>query len=283
MKLLTLNTHSLIEDNYRQKLSDFIVAVSRERPDVIALQEVNQKQNVAAVPKDKLGAYISCDPSAVIREGNHALAVAEGLHAFDLVYHWTWLPIKRGYLHYDEGVAILSRAPMEATDTVRISRVNDYKNWKTRKLLGARVGDVWFYSIHLGWWDDPEEPFPAQWAKVNAHMARRGQVFLMGDFNSPAETRGEGYDLVTRDGWTDTYTAASVRDNGITVSGRIAGWTHRDLPAEGARVDHIFCNFPCRVSSFRVVFNGENEPVVSDHFGVLVDIHPSSHEIEVLI
>ena len=276
MKLLTLNTHSLIENNYNQKLSDFIITVARQQPDVIALQEVNQKQSAAA-RQDKLEGYIPCDPSAVIREGNHALAVAEGLRAFDLAYHWTWLPIKRGYLRYDEGVAVLSRAPIEAVDTVRISHASDYKNWKTRKLLGVCIHDTWFYSIHLGWWDDPEEPFGAQWAKVNTHMEDRGQVFLMGDFNSPAETRGEGYDLVIRDGWIDTYTQAAVKDGGITVSGRIAGWTHRDLPAAGARVDHIFCHMPCRVSSSRVIFNGENEPVVSDHFGVLVDVHPPSH------
>ena len=42
MRLLTLNTHSLVEENYPQKLHDFSAAVLRLKPDVIALQEVNQ-------------------------------------------------------------------------------------------------------------------------------------------------------------------------------------------------------------------------------------------------
>ncbi len=271
MKLLTLNTHSLLEENYGQKLKEFITTVAREAPYIIALQEVNQKQDAAAVPQGRLDGYISCKPRAVIREGNHALAVVERLRAFDLSYHWTWLPIKRGYGQYDEGVAVMSRPPMEATDVVTVSHTEDYNDWKTRRLLGVRIGGTWFYSVHLGWWDDPEEPFAAQWVKVNTHMTDRGRVFLMGDFNSPAEKRGEGYDLVIRDGWLDTYDMASIKDDGITVSGRIAGWTHRELPAAGARVDHIFCNLPCKVSSSRVIFNGDNGSVVSDHFGVLVE------------
>lgn len=271
MKLLTLNTHSLIEENYKRKLADFITTVARELPDVMALQEVNQRQDAAAVPRDRLDGYVPCDPQAIIREGNHALAVVEGLRVYGMNYEWTWLPIKQGYGMYDEGVAVLSRAPIEATDTCTVSRTDDYTNWKTRRLLGIRVEDTWFYSVHLGWWDDSEEPFAAQWNRLNAHMRRRGQVFLMGDFNSPAETRGEGYELVLRSGWHDTYTLADIKGSGITVGSKIAGWTHRELPAQGARVDHIFCKPACRVNTSRVIFNGGDEPVVSDHFGLVTE------------
>ncbi|MBE6558132.1 MAG: exodeoxyribonuclease III [Ruminococcaceae bacterium] len=272
MKLLTLNTHSLVEENYAHKLKEFIAAVAHELPDVIALQEINQRQDGATVSPSRLNGYIPCDPSVVIREGNYAFRVIEGLRAASVRYHWTWLPIKRGYGHYDEGVAVMSRAPIAKTDIFGISQTQDYNNWKTRRILGARIGDIWFYCAHLGWWDDPDEPFKAQWARIHTHVAGHSRVFLLGDFNSPAETRGEGYDLVIHDGWRDTYAIASRKDNGITVSGRIAGWTHRELPAAGARVDHVFCNFPCKVISSRVIFNGDNRPVVSDHFGVMVEI-----------
>lgn len=272
MKLLTLNTHSLVEENYRRKLTDFVTVIARERPDIMALQEVSQGKDAPAVPKDQLNGYVSCGPRVIIREGNHALTVIEGLRTLGVRYHWSWLPVKRGYGIYDEGVAVMSRTPIEATDTLTVSRTDDYGHWKTRKLLGARVGNAWFYSVHFGWWDDPDEPFAEQWGRTDSHMQARGQVFLMGDFNSPAETRGEGYDLVLRSGWLDTYTLSRDRDHGITVGGRIAGWTHRELPSEGARVDHIFCNRPCKVITSQVIFNGENGPVVSDHFGVLADV-----------
>lgn len=271
MKLLTLNTHSLAEENYKRKLSDFVEVIARERPHVMALQEVNQGQDAPEISTKKLTGYVACQSDVILRRGNHALAVAEGLSALGIRYHWTWLPVKRGYGIYDEGVAILSRFLLESTEVLPVSHTQDYGCWKTRKLLGARIGGIWFYSVHLGWWDDPDEPFAGQWARIHRHMTHRDPVFLMGDFNSPAETRHEGYDLIIRDGWADTYVLATSRDKGITVGGRIAGWTHRDLPSEGARVDHIFCNRPWRISSSRVIFNGDNGPVVSDHFGVMVE------------
>ena len=42
MKLLTLNTHSLIEENYEQKFKIFVEEIYKEHPDIIALQEINQ-------------------------------------------------------------------------------------------------------------------------------------------------------------------------------------------------------------------------------------------------
>ena len=42
MKILTLNTHSHLEPDYEKKLSEFVKAVCEIKPDIIALQEVNQ-------------------------------------------------------------------------------------------------------------------------------------------------------------------------------------------------------------------------------------------------
>lgn len=41
MKLLTLNTHSLIEPDYEAKRKIFVDFIAREQPEVFALQEVN--------------------------------------------------------------------------------------------------------------------------------------------------------------------------------------------------------------------------------------------------
>ena len=42
MKLLTLNTHSLDGCDWEQKLEWFVKGIFEEKPDIIALQEVNQ-------------------------------------------------------------------------------------------------------------------------------------------------------------------------------------------------------------------------------------------------
>ena len=39
MKLLTINTHSLQEEHYPEKLEQFVEAILRESPDIIAMQE----------------------------------------------------------------------------------------------------------------------------------------------------------------------------------------------------------------------------------------------------
>lgn len=82
MKLLTLNCHSLEEPGYEEKLSLFCMAVSREQPDVIALQEVNQTRAAKAADParvSRFGYVPSTGGMAAIpiRSDNHALRVSE--------------------------------------------------------------------------------------------------------------------------------------------------------------------------------------------------------------
>ena len=108
MKLLTLNTHSLQEENYEQKLEWFIEGILQEKPDIIALQEVNQTSD-AAVAEDILWEGLYSIPAQVpLKQDNHAAQVVYRLRQAGVVGHWVWLPIKLGYGKYDEGVALLS-------------------------------------------------------------------------------------------------------------------------------------------------------------------------------
>lgn len=80
MKLITLNTHSLVEPGYENKLKLFAEAVLRERPDVIALQEVNQSMGEPAVAMERLGVLgfvecrerVRCVEKAAIEAGDEA-------------------------------------------------------------------------------------------------------------------------------------------------------------------------------------------------------------------
>ena len=65
MKLLSINTHSLIEENYEKKVKIFVEAVARIKPDIICMQEVNQT-NTAALADDSQGksvCYSKCNCS----------------------------------------------------------------------------------------------------------------------------------------------------------------------------------------------------------------------------
>ncbi len=145
----------------------------------------------------------------------------------------SWLPAKIGYDRYDEGMAVFSRAPITQTENLLLSRSNDYSYWKTRRVLGICAGDVWYYAVHMGWWKDEEEPFADQWNALEATAGAKPMAFLLGDFNSEADVRGEGYDLTLRSGWQDTYRLAQQRDDGYTVVQAIDGW--RDAPDASAK------------------------------------------------
>ena len=153
-------------------------------------------------------------------------------------------------------MAVFSRAPITQTENLLLSRSNDYSYWKTRRVLGICAGDVWYYAVHMGWWKDEEEPFADQWNALEATAGAKPMAFLLGDFNSEADVRGEGYDLILRSGWQDTYRLAQQRDDGYTVVQAIDGW--RDAPDASAkkRIDQIWCSKAVPVRSSRVIFRG---------------------------
>lgn len=278
MKLLTFNAHSLQGEAPERDLERFAALLAEERPDLIALQEVNQLR--AAAPMDAAGreGYVPLPSGIPLRRGNYAGEAARLLRAAGVPCSWTWLPIKLGYEKYDEGLALLSlSAPIAGTDTLLVSARDDYADWRTRKILGVRLEgrEDWFYSVHLGWWGD-EDPFAAQWARLEAGVAEkraRGPVWLLGDFNSPAHVRGQGYDLAAGSGWRDTFQLAAGRDGGGTVRGAIDGWRERleERVPEEMRIDYIWCSQTRDVARSQVVFDGGKYPVVSDHFGVLAE------------
>ena len=280
MKILTLNTHSLQEENYQQKLNWFVEGILKEMPDIIAMQEVNQTAGTELMDLEMLEGQYPIPGCMPICRDNHAAVVANRLRQAGIECYWVWLPIKLGYDKYDEGVAILSLGrPIRCVDKFPISKVNDYYNWRTRAVLGVQVEglDDWFYSLHMGWWDDSENGFLEQWKILSSCIAGKrlcGPVWLMGDFNAPDVVTGQSYEHMTACGWIDTYRIAQFKDCGITVPGVIDGWREKlqGRRIDGMRLDYIWCNQKKEVVSSRVMYNGMKEPVVSDHFGVLIQI-----------
>lgn len=284
MKLMTMNVHSLVEKDYERKLVEFADVAAREKPDILALQEVSQLMSEAVWPDEELEGFVRCrEVSMPVRRGNYAAKLAGLLKERGFGCSWTWIGAKVGYGFYDEGLALFSRTPIAETDQFFISRSQDYQNWKTRKVLGIRteaMKHTWFYTVHMGWWDDREESFLNQWTLLNETLEKTGKkkhtVWLMGDFNSPAEVRGQGYDLVCCSGWKDSYARAAKKDEGITACLEIDGWRERkpsdaEKKETGMRLDYLFCSRPVQVAESRVICSGKGEPVVSDHYGVIIE------------
>ena len=157
MKLLSFNTHSLVEERGEEQVSVLADAILAEKFDVIALQEVNQ-------PRE--GRPISEGSS--VKQGNFAAEVLERLGEAGAKYHFSYLPIKLGYEKYDEGLVFLCRAPIIETQSILLSKPRSYIDWKKRMALGIRCegSDVWFWNLHTSWWEDADEPFSAQWVRL---------------------------------------------------------------------------------------------------------------------
>lgn len=277
MRLLTLNTHSLVEPDYEAKRKFFVDFIAKEQPDVFALQEVNQTASAPAMPIP-LADYCPCSGNGILlKEDNHAAAVAQMLKEEGVHYYWSWLPAKIGYDKYDEGMAIFSRMPITATENLLLSRTDDYHYWKTRRALGICAGNVWYYAVHMGWWKDEEEPFKAQWEtflkNTKSLMEKKEtSLWVMGDFNSPASVRGEGYDLVRVSGFKDTWDLAEKKDAGFTAPPKIDGWKEAEgkSPEQGMRIDYIWHWGDINIEESRVLCNGKREPAVSDHYAVMI-------------
>jgi maltose 6'-phosphate phosphatase len=263
MRLLTLNTHSYIEKNQAQKLETLIEAIIEHDYDVIALQEVNQRLDSPSVGEGK------------VREDNFARVLTKKLAARGHRYTYDWEMAHIGYDIYEEGVAILTKHPVIDTSVIPLTTSTDTTYWKTRVALKVTIQYnntvVDCISTHHGFWNDPDEPSKQQFDRLIAELDQSRPSFILGDFNTEADVKNEGYDYLLSQGLYDTYTLAQDKDSGVTVPGAIDGWKQA---AGTKRIDYIFTNQPVSVISSHVIFNDVNRPVVSDHFGVdvIVDL-----------
>ena len=261
MKLLTLNCHSWQEENQLEKIK-YLAEVIKERDyDVISLQEVSQLIEEEVEFKN-------------IKRDNFALLLIKELDKIGVDYYsFTWDYSHVGYDIYEEGLCILTKCNVIEGESFFISKGEDLNFWNTRKIVKLNVNyknlPISIYSCHLGWWKDEEEPFKDQVDKLLDSINNDETSILMGDFNNSATIKGEGYDYLVEKGLYDTYPLAKVKDEGVTVKGKIAGW---EKNSEDLRLDMIFSNKPLKVNYSKVIFNGRNKEVISDHFGVEVQL-----------
>ena len=118
MKLLTLNTHSLIIPEHEAKREIFVDFIAKEQPEVFALQEVNQTASAPLLGEVPAGYYPCPGNHVPLKADNHAAAVAKMLAQRGIHYDWSWLPAKIGYDIYDEGAAVFSRTPITAAENL---------------------------------------------------------------------------------------------------------------------------------------------------------------------
>lgn len=260
MKLLTLNCHSWQEKDQIGKIKYLAKTISEKDYDVITLQEVSQLVSTESV-------------NATIKKDNFALLLKEELDEYNTnKYNFYWDFSHIGFDVYEEGLAILTKHKIIDAESFFITKNQDRSYWKTRKVVKMTISyngkNLDFYSCHVGWWNDEEEPFKNQVDNIMKRV-NDNTTFLIGDFNNNAFIKGEGYDYLIEKGLKDLYLLAEEKDSGVTVKGKIDGWDENE---EKLRLDIMLCNKDIKVKSVKSIFNGKNRDIISDHYGVESEI-----------
>jgi len=240
-------------------------------PDIVCLQEVGEWPG--GPPGDpELVEFGTSDTNMV----HQILSRLEDRH-----YYYTMDWSHYGWEVWLEGSAILSKHPLSSTESRFISNPDHgrHASWKSRNVPMAkidvpRIGEVTVFSVHTGWWDDPEEPFQEQYRRLLGWAAETtdpaSTAFLCGDFNIAAGS--PNYPFMTQGtGYSDQYALANP--DGMfdaTISGGADGWQDSKT---GQRIDYILMNdgSSLEVKRARRVFTGNDFGRVSDHVGIYAE------------
>lgn len=269
MKFLTLNTHSWMEENPQQKFEDLLTDILEKKYDVICFQEINQAIESPVVPVNDL--YHPTPSAEPIHQDHYVRCLVEKLEEEGLSYHWTWAYNHIGYDRYHEGVAVLSRTPIQASELL-VSDVNDPTDYHTRRIAIAETQvdgkEIAVASVHLSWWD---KGFQQEWARLEERFSQlQKPLILAGDFNNPAGQEGYEAILASPLALQDSFIEARQTKGTYTVGPGIDGWDDNQVPL---RIDYVFTSKEWVIERLEVVFDGSNQPLVSDHYGLSADLY----------
>ena len=184
-KFLTLNTHSLLGENVEEKLKILGDEIFSGDYDVVCLQEVNQL--MTSDTTQDLPGYCPVAGEIAIHEDNYGLQLARYLAQKGTTYYWSYAYNHVGYDRFNEGVAIFSKEPLEAS-SVLVSKSDDPSDYHTRKMLFCQTvvdgKKTCVASAHFSWLKDG---FLDEWENAVEALAAQGEsLVIMGDFNNPA-------------------------------------------------------------------------------------------------
>ncbi|MGO3047691.1 MAG: hydrolase, partial [Streptococcus thermophilus] len=84
-------------------------------------------------------------------------------------------------------------------------------------------------------------------------------------FNNPAGREGYQTILASPLKLQDSFQVAQKTNGSYTVGPGIDGWEGNEEPL---RIDYVFTSQEWAVNRLSVIFDGNNQPLVSDHYGL---------------
>lgn len=278
MKILTVNVHGWIEEDSLNKIKTLAQVIAKKDYEIVALQEVNQPLNEQVTDHPRFVPSTNEDNPIQLKEQNYTGVLIQELEKLGKKYYWSWSANHIGYDKYDEGLSTLSKTPQKA-EAITVSDTTAYDSISTRNVLKSKMlvnGEEWgVFNGHFSWWknQDNQLVFKNEWDNMKKHFKnlQKDRVIFMGDFNNEADLSNKGYDYILKTApfLNDSYTVAKKKYGNATMAAGIDGWQGSSI---GKRIDYIFVSKRLTIIENNVIFDGKNEPIISDHFGVEVTI-----------
>lgn len=256
MKVLSLNLNTYQEDRQFDKFMAIAKKIIDESIDIVLFCEAGQSL---------MSPYVEGE----IRQDNAIKIICDKVNELlgTQVYRFCWEMVHFGFKVYEEGVAIMAKHPIENIQSSYITKTSDHFTFKSRKVIKATINNIDFYSCHMGWEDDENEPFAYQLNKLNNYINENSKdrlAIIGGTFNNDVKTKS--YQDVIKAGYTDLYVKANP--NGMYDETLIVPYGYQKH--DTYRLDYIFSNrSTVNIKQAKYVFE-ENERV-SDHVGILVE------------
>lgn len=242
VKVLTVNLWGT-NPPAAERLADLAAYLRRERPDVVALQEVEEWQDATQA---------------------HHLGEQAGYPAVSAVN--TGRGIRRG-----EGLAVLAAEEIREVGTVALpSKVSDQPRAVQVVDVVASGVEVRVANTHLAWRLTATRLRVTQTEAIRDELrASTGPTLVVGDLNDvpgSAPLR-----VLTGAGFVDALDAAGVAEQPTFHPANPYLWQPE---LADRRVDHVLAR-GFTVEDAAVVLTGEDAPIVSDHFGVRATVTPA--------
>lgn len=257
MKVLSINLNTYQEDRQFDKFMKIAQKIVDEAIDVVLFCEAGQSL---------MSPYIEGD----IRQDNAIKIICDKVNELlgTQVYKFKWEMVHFGFKIYEEGVAIMSKYPLENIASTYITKTSDHFTFKSRKVIKATIQNIDFYACHMGWEDDEVEPFAYQLSELHRFIQQESKdrlAIIGGTFNNDVKTKS--YQEVIRAGYIDLY--ANANPEGMYDETLILpdGFHKEDT----YRLDYIFASKK-DVTIKKANYLFEKDDRVSDHVAILVDI-----------
>lgn len=252
MKLLTLNLHCFEEDMIQLNQKRIVDTILLEDIDIVFLQEVAQTIDSKVVNGD-------------IKEDNYGYCLKQELMKRGADYDYYYKIGNQAFGKYDEGIAILSKTELSNRKHFYISKTIDYNQWNTRVIVSAKTVvddlELVFTSAHFGW-SDGYEVFEEQVDSLMNNLSKSDINIIAGDYNISPGTNE--YNHIINKGYIDLF--YNKEEEYFNIPTHI---NDIDQKEGSSRIDYVMSNKEFKVINRKILFN---EDMVSDHYGVLIEI-----------